>query len=75
MSEKYKPLSPQLLSENQACCGRKCRNCPFVPRFGGGELLDNMWLKFYEESGGEVDYEDYLTWLKMQEDASIETPS
>lgn len=34
--QEIKPLDKQTLASNGSCCGLKCKNCPFTPRWVKG---------------------------------------
>lgn len=40
----HKPLPKEILLQKGECCGRKCVNCPYIPKFQKGSK--NVKKKF-----------------------------
>ncbi len=64
MTERYKPLPAEFLTELGRCCGGGCSNCPFVPRHElFGTEVDLSWVRFSTDNP-EATYEEYLATIK-----------
>ncbi len=43
---KYKPISAEFLIQRGFCCGNKCKNCPYEPKYQKGNTeLQTIYKK------------------------------